>query len=171
MSSSLCTCYPLYHFISCVTTSDIYYTVLNYYQHLYHNHHMAILLRYLLPFPTNHNLGFIASRSHRREWALLSFQSVCLSVGHSTTYSLPWLINHNHIWSAGIYLSSDPCKPFWIPCLPYFGCQRKKYAKFRLFPTRILATANVTHCAIWLVHIYSHASILHEILPLTEPFN
>jgi len=35
-------------------------------------------------------------------------------------------------------LSSDPCKPFWISCLPYFGCQRQKYAKFRLFPTRIL---------------------------------
>ena len=45
----------------------------------------------------------------------------------------------------------DPCKPFWIPCLPYFGCQREKYAKFRLFPTRILATANVMHRAIWLV--------------------
>jgi len=37
---------------------------------------------------------------------------VCLSVGHSATYSLPRLIDHNHIWLAGIYLSSDPCKPF-----------------------------------------------------------
>jgi len=45
----------------------------------------------------------IASRSHRREWALLSFHSVCLSVGHSATYSLPRLIDHNEIWSAGIW--------------------------------------------------------------------
>jgi len=81
----------------------------------------------------------------RREWALLSFQDVCLSVGHSATYSLPRLIDHNQIWSAGIYLSLDPCKPFWIPYLPYFRCQREKYAKFRLFPMRIIATANVTH--------------------------
>ena len=54
---------------------------------------------------------------------------VCLSVGHLATYSLPRLINHNQIWSASIYLSSDPCKPFWIPYLPYFRCQREKYAK------------------------------------------
>jgi len=60
---------------------------------------------------------------------------VWMSVGHSTTYSLPRLIDHNQIWLACIYRSSDPCKPFWIPCLPYFGCQSEKYAKFRLFPT------------------------------------
>jgi len=92
-------------------------------------------------------------RHVRREWALLSFHSVCLSVwvtvGHSATYSLPRLIDHNQIWSAGIYLFSDRCKPFWIPYLPYFRCQREKYAKFRLL--RILATVNVTHRAIWLV--------------------
>ena len=29
--------------------------------------------------------------------------SVWMSVGHSATYSLPRLIDHNHIWSAGIY--------------------------------------------------------------------
>jgi len=62
--------------------------------------------------------------------------SVWMSVSHSATYSLPRLIDHNEIWSAGIYLSSDPCKLFWIPYLPYFRCQREKYAKFRLFPTR-----------------------------------
>jgi len=55
-----------------------------------------------------------------------------LSVGHSATYNLPRLIDHNQLWSAGIYLSSDPCKPFWIPCLPHFRCQREKYATFRL---------------------------------------
>jgi len=76
---------------------------------------------------------------------------VWMFVVHSATYSLPRLIDHNQIWSAGIYLSSDPCKPFWIPCLAYFGCQREKYAKFRLFPTCILATANVAHRAILLV--------------------
>jgi len=62
------------------------------------------------------------------------FVCVWMSVGHSATYSLPRLIDHNHIWLAGIYLSSDQCKPFWIPYLPYFRCQREKYAKFRLFP-------------------------------------
>jgi len=76
----------------------------------------------------------VASRSHRREWALLSsFHSVCLSVGHSATYSLPRLIDHSQIWSAGIYLSSDPCKPFWIPYLPYFGCQRENMQNFAYF--------------------------------------
>ena len=84
-----------------------------------------------------------------------------MSVGHSATYSLPRLIDHNQIWLAGLYLSSDPCKPFWIPYLPYFQCQREKYAKFHLFPTcqqwngspltRILATVNVMHSPIWLV--------------------
>jgi len=95
-------------------------------------------------------------RHVRREWALLSFHSVCLSVwmsvGHSETYSLPRLINHNQSWSAGIYLSSDPCKPFWIPYLSHFRCQREKHA------THILATVNVTLHAIWLVclSVYSH---------------
>jgi len=55
---------------------------------------------------------------------------VCLDVGHSTTYSLPRLIDHSQIWSAGTYLSLDPCKPFWIPYLPYFRCQMEKYGKF-----------------------------------------
>ena len=41
-----------------------------------------------------------------------------MSVGHSATYSLPRLIDHNQIWS-------DPCKPFWIPYLPYFGARGK----------------------------------------------
>ena len=72
-------------------------------------------------------------RHVRREWALLSFHFVCLSVGHSATYSLPRLIDHNQIWSAGIYLSSDPCKPFWIPYLPYFGCQKENMQNFAYF--------------------------------------
>jgi len=62
---------------------------------------------------------------------------VWMSVSHSATYSLPRLIYHNQIWSACICLSSDLCKPFWIPYLPYFRCQREKYA-----------TANVTHRAV-----------------------
>ena len=90
-----------------------------------------------------------ALRSQRVSLIVIPFcLSVWMSVGHSATYSLPRLIDRNQIWSAGIYLSSDPCKPFWIPYLPYFRCQREKYAKLRLFPTRILATANVTHRAI-----------------------
>ena len=85
-----------------------------------------------------------------------------MSVGHSATYSLPRLTDHNQIWSAGIYLSSDPCKPFWIPCLPYFRCQRQKYA------TRILE--NVTHRAIWLVCV-SAASICGRSTSLMDDFN
>jgi len=42
-------------------------------------------------------------RHVRRQWALLSFHSVCLSVGHSATYSLPRLIDHNQIWYAGTF--------------------------------------------------------------------
>jgi len=57
--------------------------------------------------------------------------SVCLDVCQSfrdlQPTTIPRLIDHNQIWSAGIYLSSDPCKPFWIPYLPYFRCQREKY--------------------------------------------
>ena len=76
----------------------------------------------------------LASRSQRVSLIVIPFcLSVWMSVGHSTTYSLPRLIDHNQIW-----LSSDPCKPFWIPYLPYFRCQREKYAKFRLFPMAAL---------------------------------
>ena len=75
----------------------------------------------------------VASRSQRVSLIVIPFcLSVWMAVGHSATYSLPRLIDHNQIWSAGIYLSSDPCKPFWIPYLPYSRCQREKYAKFRL---------------------------------------
>ena len=75
----------------------------------------------------------IVSRSQRVSLIVIRFcLSVCLSVGHSATYSLPQLIDHNQIWS------SDPCKDFWIPYLPYFRCQREKYAKFLLFPTAAL---------------------------------
>jgi len=64
--------------------------------------------------------------------------SVCLDVCQSFRDLQPTMIDrdHNQIWSAGIYLSSDSCKPFWIPYLPYFRCQREKYAKFRQFPRR-----------------------------------
>jgi len=60
---------------------------------------------------------------------------VCLSVCHFATYSRPRLIDHNQIWCAGTYLSSHPCKPFWIPCPPYFGSSGQKYANFRLWTT------------------------------------
>ena len=60
---------------------------------------------------------------------------VCMSVGHSATYSLPRLIDHNQIWYAGTCLSSQVCKPFWIPYPPYSRFQMEKYGKFRLFPT------------------------------------
>jgi len=93
--------------------------------------------QYLTVFMIKQNQVGILLRHIRREWALLSFHSVCLSVwmfvGHSATYSLPQLIDHNQICSAGIYLSSDPCKPFWIPYLPYFRCQRENMQNFAYF--------------------------------------
>jgi len=64
-----------------------------------------------------------------------SWMSGCLSACHPTAYSLPRLTDHNQIWYAGTYLSSHPCKPFWIPCLPYSRFQMEKYGKFRLFRT------------------------------------
>jgi len=58
----------------------------------------------------------VASRSQRVSLIVIPFcLSGWMSVGHSATYSLPRLIDHNQIWSAGIYLSLDSCKPFWIP--------------------------------------------------------
>ena len=67
---------------------------------------------------------------------------VCLDVCQSFRDLQPTTIDRSQPnFVRGIYLSSDPCKPVWIPCLPYFRCQREKYA-------RILATANVTHRAI-----------------------
>jgi len=82
---------------------------------------------------------FVCCVTSRSEWALLLFPDVCLSVWmsvcHSATYSLPRLIDHNQIWYAGTYLSLHPCKPLWIPCLPYSRFQMEKYGKFRLFPT------------------------------------
>ena len=60
----------------------------------------------------------------------MSFHSVCLDVCRSFYDLQPTTIDRSQ---PNLYLSSDPCKPFWIPYLPYFGCQREKYAKFRLF--------------------------------------
>ena len=42
-------------------------------------------------------------------------------------------MDHNQIWSAGIYLSSYTCKPFWIPYLPYFRCLRENMQNFAYF--------------------------------------
>ena len=74
----------------------------------------------------------VASRLQRVSLIVIPFcLSVWMSVGHSATY--------NQIWSA---ISSDPCKPFWIPYLPYFRCQRENMQNFAYFQ------AKVTHRAI-----------------------
>ena len=102
------------------------------------------VIRYFISYPGKARsfVMSIASRSQAEsEPYCHTILFVWMSVGHSATYSLPRLVDHNQIWSAGIYLSSDPWKPFWIPYLPYFRCQREKYA-------RILAPANVMHRAI-----------------------
>jgi len=92
----------------------------------------------------------IASRSQTVSLIVIPFcLSVCLNVCRSFRDLQPTTIDRSQPDLVGRYIpASDPCKPFWIPYLPYFLCQREKYAKFRLFPT-----ANVTHRAIWLVMI------------------
>jgi len=55
--------YHLYYYASCIPTSDNYYIVLNYYQCLYHRHHMAILQPSALASDVLH-LGFIHVYSH-----------------------------------------------------------------------------------------------------------
>ena len=93
-------------------------------------------------------------RHVRREWALLSFHSVCLSVwmsvGHSATYSLPRLIDHNQIWSAGPRTRVSLLDPL----SPILSVTEGKISPISNTSTvGILATANVTHRAIWLVII------------------
>ena len=73
----------------------------------------------------------VASRSHRVSLIVITFcLDVWMSVGHSATYSLPRLIDHNQIWSAGIYLSLDPCKPFGSPISHTFGARGKNMQNF-----------------------------------------
>ena len=59
--------------------------------------------------------------------------SVWMSVGHSATYSLPRLIDHNQIWSEGIYLSSDPCKTFGSPVSHTLSARGKHTQNFAYF--------------------------------------
>jgi len=63
MSSSLCTCYPLYHYCTfpvypLLTTSTLYWIITNT-STMDTIRPSYSLLRYLLPFHTNNNLGFI----------------------------------------------------------------------------------------------------------------
>ena len=129
----------------------------------------------------------IASHSQRVSLIVIPFcLSVCLSLGHSATYSLPRLIDHNQIWSAGIYLSSDPCKPFGSRISHTLGARGKNMQNFAYFQhvdsgsrqtllvlhrhTHRLTSAfficaqcpnvspvNMTHRAIWLVAICTDA--------------
>jgi len=72
--------------------------------------------------------------------------------------SEPYCHSGMFVWSPGIYLSSDPCKPFWIPCLPYSRCQMEKYGKFRLFSTR--NACHLSRCVCRCVHRHTCAQIL-----------
>jgi len=62
---------------------------------------------------------FVVSRSQRVSLIIIPFRlSVWISVGHSATYSLPRLIDHNQIWSAGIF-----CAPAaFLGCGSRFSC-------------------------------------------------
>ena len=97
----------------------------------------------------------VESRSHRREWALLSFHSVCLSVCWSFRDLQPTTIDRSQPNLVG---RSDPCKPFWIPCLPYFGCQRKNMQNFAYFQCVFLPlwTWRIVPYELWFVLSHFH---------------
>jgi len=80
MTSSLCTCYLLYHYISYVPTSWIITSVSTTDATL----PSYSLLRYLLLFSTNHKLGLIHIFSH----AMLFFHSLCLLIRSSSVLSI-----------------------------------------------------------------------------------
>jgi len=85
---------------------------------------------------------FIASRSQRVSLIVIPF---CLSVCRSFRDLQATTIDRSQPNLVGMYIpASDPCKPFWIPYLPYFRCQREKYAKFRLFPSERDASCHMT---------------------------
>jgi len=75
----------------------------------------------------------------------------CSSVGHSTTYSLPRLIDHNQIWYAGTYLSScvqaflDPLSPIlWVPEGKI--CKISPISKFKGLPFGHYGTNQKSRC-------------------------
>jgi len=109
-------------------------------------------------------------RHVRRQWALLSFHSVCLSVCLDVCRSFrdlqPTTIDRSQPNLVGRYISVLGPKPLWIPYLPYFRWQEGKICKISPISngsplTRILATANVTHRTIWLVSSHLIASELN----------
>jgi len=59
---------------------------------------------------------------------------VCLSVGHCTTYSLPRLIDHSQIWSAGIYTCPwTRVSLFGSPVSHTLGARGKNMQNFAYF--------------------------------------
>ena len=55
---------------------------------------------------------------------------VCLDVCRSFRDLQPTTIDRSQPNLVGRYLSWDPCKPFWIPYLPYVRCQRENMQNF-----------------------------------------
>jgi len=114
--------------------------------------------------------------------------SGCLSVIRRPTAYHDWSITiHNQIWS-------DPCKPFWIPCLPYFRCQRENVQNFAYFqrqPFNVYschcerdASCHMTCCVLitpltivgYTIHycwstvvVLSTLCDCHSVVPLSEP--
>jgi len=58
---------------------------------------------------------------------------VCLSVGHSATYSLPRLIDHNQIWSAGTCGPRTRVSLFGSPVSHTLGARGKNVQNFAYF--------------------------------------
>jgi len=81
------------HFL-CTHFWQLAYAIeLIYYQRFYHRHHVAILslLHYILPFPTNHNLGFIHIYSH------ISILHVILPLGKPFNWIIFSFNYHNKV--------------------------------------------------------------------------
>ena len=97
-------------------------------QQIKHRHIIQLfevrLLRYIFQLV---NIDAIASRSQRVGLIVIPFcLSVCLDVCRSFRDLQSTTIDRSQP-NLG---PSDPCKPFWIPYLPYFRCQRENMQNF-----------------------------------------
>jgi len=88
--------------------------------------------------------------------------SVCLSVILRPTAYHDWSITTKFGPRTRV-----TCKPFWIPYLPYFRCQREKYAKFRLFPSEYDASCHMT-CSLWILSSLNRSQCIPSVLDSPE---
>jgi len=93
--------------------------------------------------------------------------SVCLLVIPRPTAYHDWSITTK--FGRQVYTCPRTRVSLFGSLSPILWVPEGKYAKFRLFPTRILATANVTKRAIWLVFLSVCLSVLSHNSKTTPP--